>query len=767
MRKHFPRAGLRSGVLLSTLLPAAALHSQQDPSCVAPFSPTTVRADEAVRPLWGGETRHVYSRQIAGVEHTWVVGDGGFIRHRVGNGPFEIQGTPPDARFSLHDIFFLPDGSKGWACGNGGRVLETSDLGATWSLLPMTLPNCGGDPATIWRVRFLDALHGFVCGLGMFCVTTDGGQSWAPVTVNGGSAGRLEMYSMEVLGTVNDFVAVAAGQEWSGAHCAPSGTPGTAKIFRLAGNGTAAVIGDWTSTLVTMPVGMEICEDPWDLEFEPNPASIHGATGWLCGGTGTAEGMILKTTDSGANWDYEYGGPNSGFNTCYGIAVRNATEVVAVGYGGVVQWRDPSAVWRSRKFKYTDPSNVTTFFTGPLGDATWTAGANPTCVITGSWGFLRQRSDFSLPTPLAGTWTDLQPASALSKPDQDRYFDVAFRDDLNGLLVGQLGDLVTTADGGCTLVPATYAAGSSAPTETLVAVDYSNGKRYAIAVGANIVGSHQVVHNQNANVPGSSWTRYAGTGLPASASFVDVDFLLGQEAWALGTQAAVAGNPHLLAVTTDGGASWTSFRPAFANDFVATGLVGIGGREAMVVGSVGNPAVPAAYELGLLNGALQVQSVACPPGLVGALLDVAGRGDSLAASDVLAVGGQSNPINGQGYVLKYTPGSATTSSAFVLDGLPAAVEYTTVAMAGGGFTLVGLRQRASEWHAADFGRLLVRSNGVNPTWSWARSRTNKSMRAIHVATNLRAFLLAKADGEDISGEFATVNDSTLLLWDPQ
>ncbi|MCU0865018.1 MAG: hypothetical protein MUC36_14605 [Planctomycetes bacterium] len=756
------RAGHRAGFLLGALLPAAALQAQQDPSCVAPFSPTTNRADEPMRPLWGGETRHVFSLQIAGVEHTWVVGDGGFVRHRVGTGAFEIQGTPLDARFSLHDVFFLPDGTKGWATGNGGRILETNDRGATWTLLPPTLPGCFGKPATIWRVRFLDAMHGFVCGLQMFCVTTDGGHTWSPVSLANGSAPTMEFYSLEVLGTVNDFVAVAAGQTWGG-HCS-SGNPGPAAIFRLGGSGTAAVLGSWATASVNLPPNVDMCEDPWDIEFEPSPASIHAATGWLCGGTGTAAGMILRSNDSGANWNFEYGGAvNPGFNTCYGIGVRNATEAVAVGYGGVVQWRDAVGIWRPRKFK--DPQGIN--FTGPLSDATWTDGPSPTCVITGSWGFLRQRSDFTSSTPPAGTWNDLQTASALSNPSQDRYFDVAFRDDLNGFLVGQNGDIVATADGGCSLAPVTFVAGSTPPTATLVGVDYSNGKRFAIAVGTN-GGHHNVAYNDNANVPNSHWTRYSGTDLPSSASFVDVDFLTGQVAWALGTQAANnQGNSHLMARTETGGVKWDAFQPAFDSKFTATGFVGIGANEGIVVGSIGTPAVPAAYEVLLLATGVSVQPIACPPGLTGKLNDVAGRGDSLALCDVLAVGGVSDDLTGQGYVLRYVPGSSTTSSMFVIDGLPAAIEFTTVAMAGGGFTLVGMRQRASVRFASSFGQVLVRSNGVNPTWSFARSRTNKPMRAIHVASNLRAWLLAKGDGEDITGEFGTVNDSTLLLWDPQ
>src|SRR6202008_1190273 len=126
------------------------LHAQQDPACLLPFAATTSPPPEPMRYLWGGEMRHAFTLQLGADQHTWVVGDGGIIRHSL-NGPgFEVQRTPTGARHSLHDVYFLPDGSRGWACGNGGRVLETSDLGATWPLLPPTLLNCQGQPGVIW-----------------------------------------------------------------------------------------------------------------------------------------------------------------------------------------------------------------------------------------------------------------------------------------------------------------------------------------------------------------------------------------------------------------------------------------------------------------------------------------------------------------------------------------------------------------------------------------------------------------------------------------
>ena len=90
--------------------------------------------------------------------------------------------------FTFPAGIFLPDGSKGWACGVNGRVLETTNLGDDWSLnldQVMTLTNnCepATAPATLWRSRFLNATQGFTCGLWTFKYTANG-QNWSDVRI--------------------------------------------------------------------------------------------------------------------------------------------------------------------------------------------------------------------------------------------------------------------------------------------------------------------------------------------------------------------------------------------------------------------------------------------------------------------------------------------------------------------------------------------------------------------------------------------------------
>jgi photosystem II stability/assembly factor-like uncharacterized protein len=66
------------------------------------------------------------------------------------------------------------------AGGNNGEVLRTTDTGVGW------VPQAGMG----WYIQaivFADSTHGWLCGRGLFA-TTDAGESWTPVDMQGGSA---------------------------------------------------------------------------------------------------------------------------------------------------------------------------------------------------------------------------------------------------------------------------------------------------------------------------------------------------------------------------------------------------------------------------------------------------------------------------------------------------------------------------------------------------------------------------------------------------
>ena len=77
------------------------------------------------------------------------------------------------ANSQLWDIYFRPDGKRGFATGDSGVILRTTDSGATWQR--MTTPTT----TQLLGISFYDDNNGIaVGGAGIVLVTVDGGTTW-------------------------------------------------------------------------------------------------------------------------------------------------------------------------------------------------------------------------------------------------------------------------------------------------------------------------------------------------------------------------------------------------------------------------------------------------------------------------------------------------------------------------------------------------------------------------------------------------------------
>src|SRR5437764_5263096 len=85
-----------------------------------------------------------------------------------------IANLPPDAdHISLQSITFLEGDRIGFAAGDHGLVIRTTDGGETWNALP---PVTGDNLVSL---RFTDSQHGFASAQnGAFVYTSDGGGTW-------------------------------------------------------------------------------------------------------------------------------------------------------------------------------------------------------------------------------------------------------------------------------------------------------------------------------------------------------------------------------------------------------------------------------------------------------------------------------------------------------------------------------------------------------------------------------------------------------------
>jgi len=266
--------------------------------------------------------------------------------------------------------------TEGWACGDAGAMLHTTNAGTTWSLLTLT----GAD---LHQIVFKDASNGIVVGdNGTVFVTTNGGGNWISKSSNTSSqlrgaayAGGSTFYAVGDdgaaakstddgntwtalnSGTTERLLCVSAVDQnvWIGARNGLmlfSGNGGSAfnsmsnpatddikdiqfinvSIGFAAGSNSFFIYTsnggtNWTSRSTGIQVGLN------GLHF------VNQDQGWVVGGAGT----LYSTTNAGLNWITEQSQTGQDLNSIHSFDGLNAW---AVGNIGVIITN------------YTPPTNV-------------------------------------------------------------------------------------------------------------------------------------------------------------------------------------------------------------------------------------------------------------------------------------------------------------------------------------------------------------------------------------------------------------------------
>lgn len=257
----------------------------------------------------------------------WAVGENGFVVHTSDGGiTWETVSIPGDCSI-LTDVDFWST-SEGWISGDGYAssssqpvVFHTADGGISWSIDTLQTPDCSSEYNYGWTVfAFDDGCCYWGGENGLFLSTQDGGASWDLIT-------RSESYYF-----MRDVFFIDQNSGWAVSRNA---------VIRTQDGGAS-----WDNIT---PSGIT----SWGLRtvfFNPD-----GLNGWVAGD----DGFIMRTTDGGQNWDELTFGIDSDI---VDVAFNSSGFGIATAfYSDVRQSSDWGVTWEPIPVPFTSRVTVVEF----------------------------------------------------------------------------------------------------------------------------------------------------------------------------------------------------------------------------------------------------------------------------------------------------------------------------------------------------------------------------------------------------------------------
>lgn len=215
----------------------------------------------------------------------WAVGDGGAILKTTDRGYTWSEITPSPTTADLNGVFFINE-NKGWAVGDSGTIAKYN--AGSWSVTQITTPGSFSD------VFFVSESTGYVTDGCAFTgdpanyrnlyKTTDSGATWVDLRV-GDSDKIIYLFAVYFTDSNNGWV---VGID-SGNNSTHAG-----KVFKTTNAGV-----DWID--VSPPTGEVADVEFWGVYF------VDSNTGWVVGGNpDTGDGRVYYTSDGGTTWTRQY-----------------------------------------------------------------------------------------------------------------------------------------------------------------------------------------------------------------------------------------------------------------------------------------------------------------------------------------------------------------------------------------------------------------------------------------------------------------------------
>jgi len=291
--------------------------------------------------------------------HGWAVGtDRTILATTNGGAQWSVQASGGTYPPGLEGVCFL-DATHGWVVGRSGAygvttILATTDGGAHWDAQGLSIPWYPSND--LYSVSFPDASHGWAvgwCATGgeSILATTDGGANWN--VQSSGTGARLYSVSFPAgdashgwaVGEQGRILATTDG----GVHWVAQDSGGdywtdlSSVSFPDASHGWA--VGTWEDThmvwhgliLATTDGGAN-----WTARTPSTVTQLHGvyfrdaSHGWATGGIGYNGWitLILATTDGGVHWNLQNPNTTVFLNA---VCFPDTSNGWAVGAGGLVE----------------------------------------------------------------------------------------------------------------------------------------------------------------------------------------------------------------------------------------------------------------------------------------------------------------------------------------------------------------------------------------------------------------------------------------------
>ncbi|MEP7361592.1 MAG: YCF48-related protein, partial [Chloroflexota bacterium] len=454
-----------------------------------------------------------------------------------------------DLAAGLEDVFFATP-SAGWSVGSVGRVLRTTNGGASW--ISTSLPGIG---STLRAVHFTDASSGWLVGdSARSFKSQDGGASWTPFNVPSTAHFSDVFFADGLRGWIaaGDSVLRTSdgGASWQGAAL-PAGARAD-KLSVLGGNwlwatGTPGVIANSNDGGVS-----------WTTQFTtPGIPLFDVSMGDLSAGIAVGvDGCIFRTTNGGSAWTQVAGGSPGATKLVFDVVRRGAKVWAALTNSVILRSTDDGASWTEIAAGLPQTSwRAIDFFDDQVGYAVGERqGFYPTTAWTTDGGLTWQPTywngmyDFwdvdalSASEAVAcadnGLWRSTNGGlgwSFVNTTPLSGFFGADFIDANQGWAVGY--DFMKTIDGGQTW---SHVLAPSTVFRDVAFADALHG--WAVGDGGRVLATVD---------GGASWTpQTSGT----AADLWTVEALSPSVAW-------IGGSGGFCARTLDSGASWTPLAP--------------------------------------------------------------------------------------------------------------------------------------------------------------------------------------------------------------